>query len=97
MTSYKITRRAFSDTEIIAELTREGREGMRFMPATHSARMLSDPVGEGFVMMRPLYEFWKNYYRAEQWLIRFQSEGDFAVFRLAWSDVIESIEEVEDA
>lgn len=96
MARYQITRRAITDDELLEAWGEEVATGYRFVPATISARMLSDPAGEGFVMMRRLNDFWTNYDQNETWLVHFHTEADAVGFKLAWADVIISSVEIAD-
>jgi len=93
--SYIITRRACTIAELIEEHERIEGGHHRYMPQHLGARLLSDPVGDGFVMMRRINEFWRNYDKAERWLIHFESEAEAMMFRVDWSDFIDDVEVVE--
>lgn len=90
--SYFITRRACSVSELLEEQERICKGNRRYVPKHLGARLLSDPVGDGFVMMRSLNEIWQNFEKAERWLIHFDSEAEAMMFRLDWSDFIEGVE-----
>lgn len=95
MVSYIITRRACTIAELIEEQERIDSGHHRYMPKHLGARLLSDPVGHGFVMMRRINEIWHNYDKSQRWLIHFESEAEAMMFRVDWSDFIEKVEAVE--